>query len=447
MLKKIFTFALIVMLLMLATENLVCDFDEELDKQHLPLVIAELNEAAKVVFNDALVSTEVIDQMVNLSDNHDLPLKKFNRLAAELKESYRDIDTIVLLPNGIVSYIYPLAGNTKGLGINILEDNSRSLGSKETKLNNDAVIIGPVKLNQNGTIAFIVRRSVYTADGFWGFVSITVNVNSIINAVDKVLIKNGIENYQLLGHDPDSKNKYSKMISSKGIIHNRQLTDDNSTKLTIFNHRWELSIVKYHSSLLIKFLVFLSLLVLVIFIMVLFSYFRKYQSVQKDKNQLVNDAHTDFLTGLLNRRGFEHQISHINNAMSYGTVAIFDIDFFKKINDTYGHDVGDIILVGFANCCKRYINSNYVLSRSGGEEFILLMPNTQLAQAALVCDKLRTLISKENFAIDDISLNITMSAGIAEFQQVSDIKQALTLADKALYRAKHAGRDQVCVSQ
>ncbi|OEG75249.1 hypothetical protein BEL05_02615 [Shewanella colwelliana] len=436
-----FAFVLL-MVFVFVTNFIVSSLDKVRSDKVLSNVIADLNKTLETIFNGALISSEVLKEMIEISDEKSITLKKFNSSAKKLLEGYNNIDSILLLPNGVVSYVYPYDDNKSAIGHDVLSDEKRKLGSQASILTKDVIIIGPVKLVQNGKQAFIVRRTIKTDNEFWGFTSSIIYLESMIDVVDDLLSRHGVNNYVVLGYNPDCKGGGEKLISSKGSIEASPLKGE----VSVFNTRWELSVSKSNSSIYFRTFVFISLLTMFILVFLPIKYFKKYQGSEKQKFIFESEAHTDFLTGLLNRRGFEHRIKTFHSVVDYGSVAIFDIDFFKKINDTYGHDIGDGILVGFANFCREQVSDKYVLSRSGGEEFILLMPSTEIEQAKEVCDQLRLLISKENFFVEERCLSITMSVGVAGFRNAEEIKSALTLADKALYRAKQSGRDRVCVS-
>lgn len=153
---------------------------------------------------------------------------------------------------------------------------------------------------------------------------------------------------------------------------------------------------------------------------------------------------TDFLTKLYNRRKFSEELFN-NIHRTYRTkedfcVAMLDIDFFKKVNDTYGHDVGDIVLKDFANVVKNSLRKTDILARWGGEEFIVLFIDTDIKNTKIVCEKIRKNIQNHKF---HIVKNITCSIGVTQNQDIDDEKTIVERADKALYTAKRTGRNKV----
>jgi two-component system cell cycle response regulator len=129
-------------------------------------------------------------------------------------------------------------------------------------------------------------------------------------------------------------------------------------------------------------------------------------------------------------------------------VLLFDIDHFKGINDTYGHDAGDDVLRDFSARLRRGVRGIDLLARYGGEEFVLVMPETDAAFAASVAERLRSDVDKVPFTSrSGATFPVTVSIGIAEWQGPSDTPEALVKkADDALYAAKRAGRNRVVAS-
>lgn len=160
----------------------------------------------------------------------------------------------------------------------------------------------------------------------------------------------------------------------------------------------------------------------------------------KLEEQLTRDP----LTGVFNREGIAHIFEgHMNNQRSTKLSMIFmDIDHFKEVNDTYGHNTGDQVLIEFAQVLNKTTRNSDVLARWGGEEFVLICPNTDLMKAAHLAEKLRVNIKEHTWPQ---LIPLTTSFGVAEMQGESPT-DFIARADKALYAAKDQGRDRVIVS-
>jgi diguanylate cyclase (GGDEF)-like protein len=158
-------------------------------------------------------------------------------------------------------------------------------------------------------------------------------------------------------------------------------------------------------------------------------------------------ATTDSLTGIANRRQFSTLLAgEVDRAKRYGTpmsVAMYDFDYFKRVNDTFGHDVGDAVLQAVTSLVKEKIRVNDVVARWGGEEFMVLMPQSDIEAARNASEKLRLAIAGHHF--DKVG-TLTASFGVAAFEPQDDLNSLLKRVDDALYRAKAQGRNRVEIS-
>jgi len=172
------------------------------------------------------------------------------------------------------------------------------------------------------------------------------------------------------------------------------------------------------------------------------------------KKKLVGDYQTlegisltDELTGISNRRAFFERaesvlkISHRNQTAF--SIMILDIDFFKRINDTYGHLVGDDILKYLVNNIANEMRSSDIFARFGGEEFIILLPDTEESGCYGLAQKIRTIIERNPYTDNKLRIPMTVSIGISQFRDENEIRDIITRADEALYRAKDHGRNKV----
>lgn len=179
---------------------------------------------------------------------------------------------------------------------------------------------------------------------------------------------------------------------------------------------------------------------------VIFSIFRAYVS-RKERRTATLALH-DPLTGLYNVRYFYFRLSeeyaNVGRTRSPLSLLIIDLDYFKKINDTYGHPAGDEVLKAIANSISRSRRVNETVARVGGEEFVLLLPNCPLVKAVQVAERVRNTIKEERIVLSDgIELKVTASIGVATTEDFTPggEKKLYSCADSALYRAKRNGRD------
>ena len=179
---------------------------------------------------------------------------------------------------------------------------------------------------------------------------------------------------------------------------------------------------------------------------------RTIRELEASHRALAEQATTDSLTRLKNRRLFytqaEQNLTHCRRYNKDMSVLLLDIDHFKKVNDTFGHHAGDEVLVKVAELLAQMVRGADTVARFGGEEFAVLMPETSKLGAAVLGERIRAAIEKENIVVDGRSIPVTVSIGIATLaaEKVESIDQMLSIADRRLYLAKNSGRNRICVS-
>ncbi|GAA0784101.1 MULTISPECIES: GGDEF domain-containing protein [Pseudomonadati] len=169
-------------------------------------------------------------------------------------------------------------------------------------------------------------------------------------------------------------------------------------------------------------------------------------------NTYKKRSQTDYLTKIANR-GYtyikgEQLIKRCIKLNKPASVIIFDIDNFKEINDKYGHHIGDLAIKSLANRAKSSIKKQDLVGRIGGEEFLIVLPNTSEQEAVAISERLRHSIAEKTFSFGDIEINFTISLGVSEIEPSSSALQDLVMqADKALYQAKFFGKNKVYIAR
>ena len=160
---------------------------------------------------------------------------------------------------------------------------------------------------------------------------------------------------------------------------------------------------------------------------------------------------TDGLTGISNRPNMERALlSEFGRSMRYGaplSVVLLDVDNFKVVNDTYGHQKGDEILVAVASLLKRFCRANDIAARYGGEEFLMILPQSNALGAFKIAERVREELMKLNFTENESNFSVTTSCGVAELDRdhMKDADQLISAADHALYEAKNGGRNKTII--
>lgn len=159
------------------------------------------------------------------------------------------------------------------------------------------------------------------------------------------------------------------------------------------------------------------------------------------------EAKQDYLTGLMNRRGMESELNDLfKDEWATVSIALLDIDNFKKLNDTLGHSAGDQALKHLANAINLTVKDKGIPARLGGEEFVVIFPNIDAEQAKLEMEKLQRLLTKDIFMANEEKRVVTFSAGVAQKQTGETPDQLLSRADEAMYEAKKTGKNKVVIS-
>lgn len=173
----------------------------------------------------------------------------------------------------------------------------------------------------------------------------------------------------------------------------------------------------------------------------------KIRQLEAELDKVSELVHEDHLTGTLNRRGmddaFGRELSRADRLKLPLCVSLLDIDHFKRLNDTYGHDTGDEALVHLVRVTKEALRPSDVIARFGGEEFVIILPDTGLDEAVKVMTRVQRQLTKNFFMHDNQRVLITFSAGVALRSSGEGAESMISRADKALYQAKEAGRNRV----
>ena len=173
------------------------------------------------------------------------------------------------------------------------------------------------------------------------------------------------------------------------------------------------------------------------------------REIKKAQKKMAEMSTRDELTGLYNRRYFMEALGReVSRAKRYETdlvLCMMDLDHFKRINDTYGHQAGDMVLTEIGKMLKKCIRQSDLVCRYGGEEFAVIFPNVRPEEAHMVCERFKEMVAGHQFKYNSSQFQLTVSTGIAPFSEPksTSLQKLVDLADQALYQAKDAGRNRV----
>jgi diguanylate cyclase (GGDEF)-like protein len=168
---------------------------------------------------------------------------------------------------------------------------------------------------------------------------------------------------------------------------------------------------------------------------------------QQLEQELIAQVHLDELTGAVNSRRF-HELArqHMRQTVTTGqplSLLLLDVDYFKQINDTYGHLRGDEVLKALARICEKHLGEEEALARVGGEEFALLLPDTDLDGGRRRAEQIRTAVWQTPISLVDTTIHISVSIGVVQWRTGDALAELMARADQALHAAKYKGRNRV----
>lgn len=395
-----------------------------------------------------LASTRILAYEIEYNNGN---IDWFDHYADTLLNSFEGIASFQLSPMGTIEKIYPIKGNEAAIGLDILSDTRFNEDAQAAIQENKFIIIGPIDLVQGGR-AVIGRVPVFLGEDekeFWGFVSALISIESLLAATDLPnLDKEGYQ-YTLTRTSIDT-GQASIISSSESPLTEVQV----ETSLLAPVNNWTLHISKHLENEILSntlknyFLTTWVALLLAITIYLLLMQPNKLKALVKAKTAELEDlAYKDPLTELPNRRYLQDhlhtQLLHNKKNESLAAFIYFDLDNFKRINDTIGHDVGDKILVTVAERLNELKGASDLIIRLGGDEFGILLNNIHSQedaenQAQAIVESIRIPVK-----LDNRELLLSTSLGIAMIpKHGNDLISIMQNADIALYQAKLEGKNQ-----
>jgi len=407
----------------------------ETEQQHIK---AQLNattygERIKNEITNGIAITDTLKQVL-ISENG--KISQFDTIAENIMSDV--IESIQLAPDGNVTDIYPSEG-TEASKINLLQDKDCSKISCYARDNHVIITQGPFDLKQDGC-GIAVRNPVYLKDEnnqeyFWGFTIVILRVPDIFSDAISALSDFGYE-YRLSKTDAPWNDTYKVVYQSDD-----QLTHTVSYGFTIGEENWKLEVAPESGWRDLRLLIIVGGMFTTV--VLLFSGLTRVWLVSKEnKNKFQILAHTDSLTDIYNRYGFDELAERMitKNPKTHFVAALLDIDDFKFINDIYGHVYGDRALKSLTDSMKAFFPKNTLLGRNGGDEFCILLPDHTYKEAGELLLQFTKL--PKTFSCKGKEYPFFISLGYAEYPTfASSRSQLMRCADAALYEIKLHGKN------
>lgn len=308
-------------------------------------------------------------------------------------------------------------------------------------------------------------RPIYYKNDFFGTVNLDIAVSTesaflesknlyggtyvITNREGEIVAASGLDGYS------DKVIYHAKQLLTPEVLATEAMTEEGISLgsdfvyvKTFVSVPWKLYYIKDKLDLYINTFYYIGMMFIII--LLLFRVKTLIQRLSLSRDELERQALTDPMTKLYNRRYLSEITQHLLGLMrrnnSQLAVVMLDIDKFKNINDTYGHQVGDDVIIKLAETLQKYTRQSDVICRLGGEEFLVLLPETAIEGAMSVAETLRNEVERLLLALgDEIELRFTISIGVSEVKRnEQNFDLSMTRADTALYEAKESGRNRVC---
>lgn len=398
------------------------------------MIMTETNKVSNVL-TKLLYKTQVLAALVIQNDGQ---VEDFERVAAQIADD-PCIKNVIIAPDGIVSQVYPIQGNEDVIGFDYFSEKDGNQEAIAAKNSGQLVLGGPFSLIQGGQ-ALVGRYPVFIknqsqTEDFWGLVSVTLNYPQALDGAELEQLKNQGFAYEIWRISPDTNKK--QLISHSNYSYNKE-SRYVERKMGILNAEWyfKLSPIKnwYEYPETWIFAVLSILISLSIAFLVLHNY-----DLKLIKKELEEISMNDPLTGILNRRGIFQYLERLMAEKQCKFVLCYmDINEFKQINDTFGHNMGDMILQEFVEVFKHFTDKRHILGRMGGDEFILVFQDTDKKEE--VSDfliQVNQLLSEREMEGKHKKIPIMYSIGMAVYPTDGiTLDDVIAIADSAMYENK-----------
>ncbi len=361
-------------------------------------------------------------------------------LESLIKGNEKYIKNIGIIKDTTIVWNYPKAENASTVGVDLSKVPGQAESINLVKRTFQSSFTGPVELIQGGS-GYVIRVPIMKEGIYWGVASIVINSGELVNLFDQYAKESQLEVAIFKKSEPD------KLIYGDGHV-----IDDNAMVLSsvFMDEDWTFCIKPVVNSLpqawpnvIALFLVGFTFTCY--FTYRSFIYFKNHEDMKKKNLILKSSAIRDKLTDTYNRNYFDVRIAEeVKFANKYGSpvsLIYFDLNFFKRVNDTYGHAYGDSVLKEIAAIVNNLLRKSDIFARWGGDEFAIVMPNTSLLGAEIAAEKIRVAILE----IDHPTVGlVSASIGVGEYKLGESSEAWFKRVDKALYYAKADKENSVC---
>jgi diguanylate cyclase (GGDEF)-like protein/hemerythrin-like metal-binding protein len=397
-----------------------------------------INDQFEYLMTDNMSLIRGVAAYIQINDTYDDA--EMNTLLNILYEDKlaNEVRNVGIIQDTTIRWVYPIEGNASAIGIDLSKVEGQADGILKIKNSKKTGVFGPVELVQGGR-GIIIRIPILKSETYWGMASIVLNADTAFLFMGDIAKEQNVS--LLITH---SDNDDEIIYGDKSLLEQNPMRFTSSDNLNFWNtyimpeDGW----FAYQ-----KYLVIFSILSFALSLYIAYRTYKfhsSYGTILESRDSMREISTKDNFTGIWNRRYFDERVLEaitLSERQFYPMSLIyFDLDHFKTINDTYGHAHGDLVLLAVAEKVSNIIRTGDIFARWGGDEFIILLPQTELVGAMAVAEKIRYEV--ENIKIKDFK-GVTASIGVSEHINLEFWESWFLRTDSALYFSKEHGKNRV----
>ncbi len=401
------------------------------NNKNIEYLISLYAERVTAVVKEAADATEILDTLLVAAAGY-IPNEEIDTMLAMSYDKSSHF-ALVYMPKGITERVYPQEGNEELIGYNVFEDETAVIDAKTAIETQEITYSGPYHI-VTGENALVARNPVFINNNgsqeFWGFLS------AVIRPTESLLKHTGLDNLEELNYEYTIQSSY---LGNKVELYSSQNYVENETKISLdFNIGqgiWQISMYENDAMAAICIDIFLEAFAMLTVTILIFIAFRQ---TEKRTKIAHTQALTDSLTNLYNRRALDkYEERSTASLKSEYTIYYLDLNMFKPVNDTYGHEIGDKLLALFAERLLSQFRKDTFISRVGGDEFVIIFPLKQHEEDSKQVKSRLLRLSENPFYIDGHEIRISSSIGCASYpKDGKDFAEVLAIADKDMFENK-----------
>lgn len=383
------------------------------------------------IMDSLFLKTQTLEMLVMEGDGE---VKYFDDICKQLLDN-KAIRSLQLAPNGVVTFVYPLQGNEEAFG-DLFSDPNRKAEAEYARDSGNMTLAGPYELEQGG-LGAVARRPIYLPNQsgqsvFWGFSIIILDIPEVFYPAELGQFAKEKFEYKLHRIDPNTKKKQMIDESSK-----KPLSNPINISFEVPNGIWTFSVMPIKGWIM-KSAVVIEVVIAILFSLLLAFLVLAVMRINEQRKKMSELSMKDDLTKLQNQRMLIQTLNNLMDKKMPFELFYLDFDDFKNINDTYGHDCGDLFLIESANRLMGTFEKEASIYRIGGDEFAMLIDQSMSDESRRrIVERVIDVFLKP-FEIAGNTLVVTVSIGSAHYpEEAHTLDQIIRIADQSMYRMKN----------